>query len=847
MTKPSSCLGCPLYDEPMVWGEGPSSAKLVILGQCPGPDEVKEQRPFVGGSGRILERAIHNSGGSRSTSFVTNIVKCYVKPRTPVPSGAVAKCQPLLEQELRQLPNANTILTLGQEAFSGVAYPRKLALVHDRRTSRKDSNVRLRGCPERVSVFKRDFTIVPTLHPAFLAYSSFALAPTFEADIAKAFRFARGESVLHQGSFDANPTQATIRDTIRTIIDKGEGGLDIETPMPEDIPEDDRSSHGYLPVSVIGLAPATNFAISVRKADFYHLRPLFNLGARGSLPGTKPILWAYNSSFDFYHLGPLFDLSGVTEACSMTLFHLLQPDSTRKDLGTMMSWYTDMPFHKYLQDLQPDLYNAADCWGVLQGSRNMVQAVRQLDRLAPSKFPWIHKTLESTYWDLLMPAVQIIRHWEFEGASYDQEASDSMLLEALEVLDKYQNWWQSNLPDYSWSSPKQLVELFTILGAQIPRRKRKNQKTGKITFTPSCDDQALELFQTKGGTIAETAKLIQLIRGYKKASDFTGLGTDGRVYCRAKIHGQVGGRIQTVEKNMQQVPERCPEFDLEVHPEYASAPFIEPRNCIVPDDRQNDVVISADFSQIEFWLYSWYSKCKRALEIKESGDYLYGSFYEDIWKEPFFNATGGRGKANRSKSIPPWKLLVAKSWPLGFIYGRAVPDPTSQGLPISKRDALRIHDQFHKDYPEYNRLHRELEFIVTRQGYLQTAFGRLRQFPNPKGQRNEYLAFPGQSTAVDVLLRNALIPLSSLLPQNFGPRSRVLFTVHDSVINNVTVNRSLQKAQEAFELTRTTLEQPISELDGFVIPCEVKIGPSWGQGMSWPTFERWARANGTFS
>lgn len=844
MAKPSSCLGCPLYDAPMVWGEGPASASLVILGQCPGPEEVKVQRPFVGGAGRILDRAIHNAQGSRAQSFVTNCVKCYVKPKTPVPQGAVAKCRPLLEQELGQLKNAHTILTLGQEAFSAVTEGKKLALVHDRRSTRKDPNLRLRGCPESLQLSQRRWTVIATLHPAFLAYSGFALSHTFELDIAKAFRFARGESTVHQGSYDENPSGALVRDVINTIIDKGAGGFDIETPLPEDIPEDDRSSSGFLPVSVIGLSPDPGFAISVHRERFEELRPLFELAARGSLPSSTPTLWAFNSSFDFYHSRQLYDLTGVREACAMTLYHMLEPDSTRKDLGTMMSMYTDMPFHKHLQDLNPGLYNASDCWGVLEGATQMLSEVRRLDSTAKSRFPWIGKTMEATFWEFMMPAVQIIRRWEFEGAAYDQDASDTMLMEAFEVLDTYQQWWQTNLPDYNWASPKQLVELFTLLGAQIPRRKRRNQKTGAITFTPSCDDQALELFMTKGGTIAETAKLIQLMRGYKKASDFTGLGTNGRVYCRAKIHGQVGGRIQTVKENMQQIPERCPEFDLEIHPEYSSAPFIEPRNAVVPDERMDDSIISADFSQIEFWLYSWYAKCKRALEIKSSGDYLYGGFYEDIWKEPFFNPVGGRGKGNRSASVPPWKLLVAKSWPLGFIYGRAVPDPSSQGLPISKFDAKRIHDDFHTTYPEYHVLHRELEFLVTRYGYLQTAFGRLRRFSNPKGQRNEFLAFPGQSSAVDVLLRNALNPLSRLLPEAYGTRSRVLFTVHDSVICNVTTERSLRKAEEAFNLVQTTLEQPITELNGFTIPCEVKIGPSWGQGMSWSKFYVWAKEQG---
>jgi len=687
--------------------------------------------------------------------------------------------------------------------------------------------------------------VVATLHPSFLAYSGFALSAVFESDIAKAFRFARGESTLQRGSVNSNPTAAEVRDCIGEILETGNGGVDIETPMPEEIPEDQRSASGILPVSVIGLSARPLTAISLYRDRFSELRPLFDLGSRGQLSGNVPNLWAFNSSFDFHNLEPLFSLSGVTEACSMTLFHLLYPDSTRKDLATMMSFYTDLPFHKYLQDIDPEYYNGADTWGCLSGSLEMMKEVRGLDAKREERFRWSRMSLEDLFFQRVMPAVKNVRPWEYLGANYDREASDTMLLQASEVLLQYDAWWAANIPDYNWASPKQLIELFEGMQVKLPLRKRVSQKVNKetggkdkqIKFTPSVDDEALKDIIIAGGGSAEVAKLVQLLRGYKKAGDFTGLDkrVPGRVFCRAKVHGQVGGRIQTVEENMQQIPEMCPEFDPDIY-DVTGMPFIEPRNTVIPDDPVNDVIISADFSQIEFWLYAWYSKCRRALEIKETGTYLYGGFYEDIWKEPFFNATGGRGKANKKKDLPPWKLLVAKSWPLGFIYGRGVPDPGDQGLPITKADARQIHTKFHRDYPEIGAFHAELERLVTRFGYLQTAFGRIRSFTNPKQQRNEYLAFPGQTSAVDVLLTNALNPLSLDLPARFGPRSRVLFTVHDSVICNVTVNRSLSKAEEAYNFVKKTLEAPIAELDYFSIPCEVKIGPSWGEGTNFEQF-----------
>ena len=840
--KPESCKGCPLYHESMVWGEGPPSAKLVFIGQNPGPEEVKVGRPFVGGAGNILDRAIRRVGGNRSGTFVTNAVKCFVKPRTPVPARAVAKCKPLLEKELRCLPNATTICTLGQEAFSSITPGLKLSLVHDRRASKGNPSYRIRGCPDTVPVFGRDWTLVPTFHPIFLAYSGFALSNEFEADLARAFRFARGEAVLVHRDIDPAPSPKVIRDTVCEILECGEGGVDIETPLPSELEEDDIETRRFLPVLDIGLCPGSaKYAISAKPGSFEHVRPLFDLSARDGLPSdlreSRPVLWAHGSSFDFHHLSSLFPLRGVREADSMQLFHLLQSDSRKKDIVAMCSMYTDLPFWKWMHGVNDDLYNAYDTWGTLIGGQNMMREVRRLDLVIKDRFPWAQRTLEWLFWNHQMPATQITREWEFHGAAYDQDKSDELECYIRLVVEQYEQQWNAVFPFSNWRSPKQLVELFTVLGERIPLKKRakKDKESGAIVAykSPSVDDAVLAGFARKGN---ETAKLVQLLREYSKAADFLGKankdperGSLGRIYFRAKPHGQAGGRIQTVKENMQQIPE-------DICSPGPGQPGINPRLTIISDNVLEDVILQADFGQIEFWVYSWYAKCRRALELKESNTYLYGGFYEDIWGEPFFKQGLPREKANRDKArTPAWKLLVAKSWPLGFIYGRGVPDPEEQGLPIDRAAAKRIHDKFHRDYPEYRVLHTDLELKASRYGYLQTVFARLRRFPNPKQDRNEILAFPGQSTAVDILIRNALLPLSRELPRLFGERSRILFTVHDSAICNVTIadtssRPTLSRAIDAYDLVKSSMEQPIAEMDGFTIPAEVQLGKSWGSG-----------------
>lgn len=60
-------------------GEGPTDARIVIVGEAPGAHEEIKLRPFVGPAGGVLEQCLHAAGLIRSECYLTNVVK--VRPR----------------------------------------------------------------------------------------------------------------------------------------------------------------------------------------------------------------------------------------------------------------------------------------------------------------------------------------------------------------------------------------------------------------------------------------------------------------------------------------------------------------------------------------------------------------------------------------------------------------------------------------------------------------------------------------------------------------------------------------------------------------------------------------------
>jgi uracil-DNA glycosylase family 4 len=807
VAKPQKCVGCPLYGAPgPVWGEGIKPNPLAIIGQNPGPQEIQEHRPFVGASGSILNRTLQKVGISRQGSYVTNVVKCYVKPGSSVPPAAVHHCKrAFLDEEIKEL-KPRVVLTLGQEAFDALCSPKHLALIHTRQSAKNDPSYWLAGAPYPHPL---GFTVVGAAHPAFVARTGFALLPKLEKQVSQALNIMmNGTPQKTEVEYKYDPTDQEVREYIPYMLSHRAGGCDIETTYR--IVEEDEEAEKYEENKVleIGLAANVNSYLSVKPDQFHLLGSLFH-----PYDGRTPLrLWCYGAQTEFHYLSRMFEGNpGVQWADAMLAFHLLWPDEVSKDLGTAMALYSRWGYHKNLEHRDPIWYNVQDTVGCLEIGEAMYTELSGLPIPATELF-----------WSLCECVPEVLA-WQHDGCPYNQEASDLAEYKLAKALERYELFWNTKFPLTSWSSPKQLIGLFDTLGFKAPMKNRvkKDKKTGQTirTRTPSMDEEALEKIAAKGSAIA---KLIILMRQLRKSGDFCNLAERGRLRTRAKIHGQAGGRIQTVDKNLQQIPE-----EMMVDPKVDGS-GIFPREQVVPE-HEDDIIVAADFSQIEFWLYAYYSRCQKLIDIKDRGEYLYGDFYEGIWNEPFFLPGVPRTKGNRDDSItPPWKLLVAKSWPLGFIYGRGVPGV--EGLPITPARAKQLRADFFSSYPEIGTYHNKLMFTASKQGFLQTPFGRLRRFANPEAQRNALLAFPGQSTAPDILIQKVILEAGRNVARLFGSRSRLYFTVHDSGIFNIHGGRKdRQLGVDALNYIATTMSSPIPELDGFSIPCEAKIGPNWGR------------------
>ena len=138
----------------MVFADGNPKSNLMIIGEAPGANEEKFQRPFVGEAGKLLDKMLSAINLNRDSVYITNVIN-YRPPDNRKPtSDEINLFLPYLKEHI-QLINPRLILLLGStalEAFFNKEY----------------SITKIRGTWLKIKINNKVFNCLPSFHPAFL-------------------------------------------------------------------------------------------------------------------------------------------------------------------------------------------------------------------------------------------------------------------------------------------------------------------------------------------------------------------------------------------------------------------------------------------------------------------------------------------------------------------------------------------------------------------------------------------------------------------------------------------------------------------------------------------------------
>ena len=374
--------------------------------------------------------------------------------------------------------------------------------------------------------------------------------------------------------------------------------------------------------------------------------------------------------------------------------------------------------------------------------------------------------------DIELPLTSVLARMEHTGvaidATYLKELSDYMRERLAELEDFI---YQMAGTSFNINSPKQVAEvLFDKLG--IKSKKKRIRSTSAEVLEELAEDNEICDY------ILQHRKFSKLKSTYTDVLPTLMDKRDGRVHTTFNQALTTTGRLSSSNPNLQNIPIRSEEGN-------------KIRSAFCAQDKENSLILSADYSQIELRLLAHVSEDENLLAAFNDGidvhtqtaSKVFGVTPEDVTKEM------------RRK---------AKAVNFGIVYGQS-----KYGLAKSINVSVEEAEDFINSY---------VETIYGRRRYLgaelESTNFQIREFAQ-RAAINQ----PLQGTAAD-LVKLAMIEVDRRLREG-GFKSQMVLQVHDELI---------------FEVPKSELEEIKSlVLDAMELgqPLKVKLEVDVNYGSSW--------------
>jgi DNA polymerase-1 len=408
-----------------------------------------------------------------------------------------------------------------------------------------------------------------------------------------------------------------------------------------------------------------------------------------------------------------------------------------------------------------------------------------------SNFP----DLRSLSDDVETPLIDVLAEMEFNGIAVDPvvlKEQSKVLGERIEEL--HAKIMTAAGCDFNPDSPKQLAE---VLFERLKLTAGKKTKTGYST-----DVQVLEKLASKHPVprlILDYRSLVKLKNTYlDNLTEYQNPRT-GRVHGSFNQTGAGTGRLSMSEPNLQNIPIRTDEGR-------------RIRLAFVPGDAKKNVLLAADYSQVELRLLAHFTQEPALLKAFEADEDIHKAVAAQVFQVPLDEVT--REQRGHAKTIN-----------FGIIYGVSAFGLSSRIEGLSTKAAQELIDTYHSRFPGIEKFSKECIQHAQQHGYVQTILGRRRPITEINSQiiaqRRAAERAAGntviQGSAAD-LIKKAMVNLHRRM-QRENMRSKMLLQVHDELVFETPI--------EVAETEAAIIREEMSNAMKLSVPIKVEVG--WGK------------------
>jgi DNA polymerase-1 len=368
--------------------------------------------------------------------------------------------------------------------------------------------------------------------------------------------------------------------------------------------------------------------------------------------------------------------------------------------------------------------------------------------------------LTSVYNEIDVPLVEVLARMEDAGVKIDTVALSRMSQELERAIDaKAREIYECCGMRFNINSPRQLGDvLFNKMGLPVPVKYGKGKKISTAVDVL----EALAAEHDAPRLVLEYRQVSKLKSTYVDALPALIRSGSGRIHTTFGQTGTATGRLSSTNPNLQNIPIRT-----ELGRQIRAAFIAEPGN----------VLLAADYSQIELRLLAHFSKDKLLVEAFRRGDDIHTLTASQVFGVPPLMVT-------------PDHRRQAKVVNFGIVYGLS-PFGLSQNLGIETSEAKRFIEAYFEKYAGVRAFIDATLEQARRDLRVKTLFGRIRPIPDINSKNPNLRGFaertavntPLQGTAAD-LIKLAMIRIDDEIRQR-GLKSRMTLQVHDELVFEV--------------------------------------------------------------
>ena len=414
---------------------------------------------------------------------------------------------------------------------------------------------------------------------------------------------------------------------------------------------------------------------------------------------------------------------------------------------------------------------------------------------------WSDKLDEKEYnimTDIEIPLAHVLAGMEITGVSVDTAYLKILTNEFdFKISGIEKKIFNLSGEGFNLNSPKQIAHiLFDKMQLKTTKKRGKSKN--------STSAEVLNI-------LAEDYEIARLILEYRKYAKLKSTYTDSlpalidpkdnRIHTSYNQTVTTTGRLSSSNPNLQNIPIRTEEGN-------------KIRQAFVPKDKNNYLILSADYSQVELRILAHVSGDKNLINAFNSGIDVHTITASKVFEVPIDEVT----KEMRYK---------AKAVNFGIVYGQSKYG-LAKGLKITAAEADNFINKYFETYPGIKDYMHNMVELVEKQGYVETIFGRRRYLENeinsPNAMIREFakraaINHPMQGSASD-LIKIAMIDFAKAIKDN-NLKSRLIIQVHDELVVETAIDE-LDIVKKLI-LGSMELKQPLK----VPLLIDVNAGESW--------------------